>query len=91
MLLCHTGNSFEGLRNQMCFLTRAGAQLLSAQCSGFVLHKTVQSQAVRVGVRVYARRTWGRSSLWLKVIDPISGGNIAPTKNNNLCPCLETR
>lgn len=89
MLPCHTGNSFEELRNQICFLTRAGVQLLNAQCPGFVLHETIQSQAVRVGV--YARRRWGRSFLWLKVIDPISGGNIAPTENNNLSLCLEAR
>lgn len=51
MLPCHTGKSFEGHRNQICFLTRAGVQLLNAQCPGFVLHETIQSQAVRVGVK----------------------------------------
>lgn len=91
MLLRCTGNSFEELRNQMCFfpwLEQEFSYNTHVLLFLFCMKPSLSKPESR-SKRVYARRRWGRSFPWLKVIDPISGGDIPPTENNNLCWCLE--
>lgn len=90
--LRHTGNSFEELWNQVSFFPWL-EQGFSYKVHDVLVLFCMKPSLPKPGCesrskRVYARR-WGRSFLWLKVMDPISGGDIPWTDNNNQCQCLE--
>lgn len=94
MLLCRTGNCSEELRNQTPFFP--WLEQFSYKVPGVLVLFCLIPSLPKPGCktkskRVYARRRWGRSLPWLKVVDPISGGDIPSTENNNLCQCLEGR